>query len=979
MIFSHGHPCDHYPDNRNYRLLTSHAWQSTLLTLVLLYSTAFSAAFAQEGEFTLNLKNTDIHSLIGTVSKQTGRNFVVDPRVKAKVTVISSQAMNSDELYEVFLSVLQVHGFSAVPTGDVIKIVPDVTAKQGPVPNLGIGDGRDQLVTHVIRVENVPAAQLVPILRPLVPQQGHLAAYASTNSLIITDRAANITRLIGIIERIDRPDNEEIEFIKLFHASATEVVRILNVLQKPGVGGQGGATAGAIRLAADERTNSILISGDRASRLRLRGLIANLDTPLESGGNTKVVYLKYANAADMVAILVGVSAGQAKVGATTLTGGGTNAAAATGAVAAATATTTARRSGTPGASSVDIQSDEHTNALIITASPDEMRNILAVVRQLDIRRAQVLVEAIIAEISDDKTRSLGVSFAADGRSGNSPVGVSNLGGASAEAVALRAGTAIGSGLSLALGNFDGGGFDFGFLIRAISSDAANNILSTPSLVTLDNEEAEIVVGQNVPFVTGQTSSANNDNPFQTIERRDIGITLKVKPQINEGYSIKMEIEQEVSSIGSTSQSTADIVTNTRSIKTTVLVEDGQTLVLGGLIDDTLRDTQEKVPLLGDIPFIGRLFQFRNTVKTKQNLMVFLHPTILHDRGTADYYSGEKYGYLRSQQLVADEKGIGLLEGANPILPEIEVFFQGRVPPPALSPQPDNTTTTPTAQALPLTDVQVEPAKIIPILKPVQDFTSTKIEPEPEVEAEVEPEAQVKTETEIEIEIEPEVQVKAEAEIEIEPEVQVKTEAEIEIEPEAQVKAEAEIEIEPEAQVKAEAEIEIEAQVKAEAEIEIEPEVQIKAETEIEIEPEVQVEAETEIEPKAGLITPDQALQSPANNKATISNLRVGISPAFTRVVMDMDDDAAGRVERVFNTDGSVSITLNDTQFSTGFVAPNNPIEKIKQMVLDQRNNDVYIHVVPYTASVFTYQTLPQNSAGHYRFLIDVKPDTHQDS
>ncbi|MBX2825421.1 MAG: type II secretion system secretin GspD, partial [Gammaproteobacteria bacterium] len=552
-------------------------------------------AFAQDEVFTLNLKNADIHSLISTVSKQSGRNFVVDPRVKAKVTVISAKPLNADELYQTFLSVLQVHGFSAVPSGDLIKIVPDVNAKQGPVPIYSADvPASDQLVTQVIKIVNVPAAQLVPILRPLVPQQGHLAAYAASNALIITDRSSNISRLIKIIESIDRPDNEEVEVVRLDHASAREVIRILGSLQTRG--GQPGQSPGVVRFAADERTNSILLSGDSAARMRFRGLIVNLDTPVESGGNTRVVYLRYANAADLVTILTGVSQGQAKIG--TSSSGEEGGAAAPAATTAATGGDAAPRPVTPTASiirrnnnqqsdqpQVDIQADEDTNALIITAPPDEMRNILAVIEQLDIRRAQVLVEAIIAELSQNNSQSLGVNFAIDGSDSDRPAAYTNLGGATqalAGQIASGGTSGLSQGLSLALGNVGGGGVDFAFLVSAIAADSDNNILSTPTLVTMDNQEAEIVVGQNVPFVTGTQLSSANNNPFQTIERQDIGISLKVKPQINEGNNIKMEIEQEVSDVSATSVTGAsDITTNKRSIKTTVLVEDGQTLVLGG--------------------------------------------------------------------------------------------------------------------------------------------------------------------------------------------------------------------------------------------------------------------------------------------------------------------------------------------------------------------------------------------------------------
>ncbi|MFT5895499.1 MAG: general secretion pathway protein D [bacterium] len=644
--------------------------------------------FAQEGTFTLNLKNADIHSLIQTVSRQSGKNFIVDPRVKARVTVISSTPLNADELYETFLSVLQVHGYAAVPSGDLTKIVPDVNAKQGPVPEFSENSRfSDQLVTKVIKVANVPAAQLVPILRPLVPQQGHLAAYASTNTLIVTDRASNIERLTTIINGIDRPDNEEVEFVRLGHASASEIIRIITSLQSRG--GQIDGTPGAVRFAADERTNSILLSGDPAARTRMRGIIMNLDTPVESGGNTRVIYLRYANATDLLAILTGVSAGQAKIGtAADAADAGSN----SNTVASA-ATASGAQTGVPTASlirratqetdrpNVDLQADEDTNALIITAAPDEMRSILAVVEQLDIRRAQVLVEAIIAELSTNNSSQLGVNFAVDGSGQNRPAAYTNLGGATQALVGTIAsgGAALSQGLSLALGRFGTGGIDFGVLLSAIAADSDNNILSTPTLVTMDNQEAEIVVGQNVPFVTGTQLSSANDNPFQTIERQDIGISLKVKPQINEGDNIKMEIEQEVSDVSTTAVTGAtDITTNKRSIKTTVLVENGQTLVLGGLIDDQISDTREKVPFLGDIPLLGSLFRYRTTSKSKRNLMVFLHPTILRDPETADYYSRSKYDDLRTAQLGLFDREDDFDKRIRPELPELHLYYKGEL-------------------------------------------------------------------------------------------------------------------------------------------------------------------------------------------------------------------------------------------------------------------------------------------------------------
>jgi len=645
------------------------------------------SSLAQEGTFTLNLKNADIHSLIQTVSRQSGRNFVVDPRVKARVTVISSKPLNSDELYETFLSVLQVHGYSAVPSGDLIKIVPDVNAKQGPVPAYDAETGNsDQLVTQVIKVENVPAAQLVPILRPLVPQQGHLAAYAATNTLIVTDRASNIGRLITIINGIDRPDNDEVEVVQLRHASASEIIRILQSLQSRA--GQVDGTPGSVRFAADERTNSILLSGDQAARVRTRGLIVNLDTPVPSGGNTRVIYLRYANAPDLLAILTGVSAGQAQIGTSSEGDDGNTAQAASAPTVDAngvpvpqvpTASLVRRATQQNDRPNVDIQADEDTNALIITAPPDEMRSILAVIEQLDIRRAQVLVEAIIAELSASNSAQLGVNFAVDGTNENRPAAFTNLGGATQQLAATIAsgGAALGSGLSLVLGRFGSDGIDFGILLSAIASDSDNNILSTPTLVTMDNQEAEIVVGQNVPFVTGQQLSTANNNPFQTIERQDIGISLKVRPQINEGNNIKMDIEQEVSDVSNTAVTGAsDITTNTRRIKTTVLVEDGQTLVLGGLIDDQVNDSRDKVPLLGDIPLLGSLFRYRTTSKSKRNLMVFLHPTILRDPESADYYSRAKYDDFRTAQLGLFPNTDSTGEVVKPNLPDLHLYFDG---------------------------------------------------------------------------------------------------------------------------------------------------------------------------------------------------------------------------------------------------------------------------------------------------------------
>jgi len=618
-----------------------------------------STVFAQTG-VTLNLKDADIRSFIETVAEATGRNFVVDPRVKAKVTVVSARPMSREEVYQVFLSVLQVHGYAAVQVGEIIKILPDVNAKQGPVITGGDGTNAtgDELVTRVVPIKNVPAAQMVPILRPLVPQQGHLAAYPNSNVLVVSDRAANIQRLISIINRIDRPDSQEIEVVPLQHASAAEVVRIINSMSRQDAQGQ---VPGGTTLAADERSNSILLSGDNAARLRIRGLIAHLDTPLQGGGNSQVVFLKYAKAAELAPILLGVSQFEAE---------GQQGGAANGAATAA------------GSQEVDIQADETNNALIITASPAKFDSLRRIINQLDVRRAQVLVEAIIAEVSNDLAKDLGVEFAyvpTDRSSGTTPAFGTLLPNSGIDLTGVLGDAANPIG-AITSGAFVGaaklsGKDRFAALLRALEGDTATNILSTPQLMTLDNEEAEIVVAENVPFITGQFTNTNSGgdsavNPFQTIEREDVGITLRITPQINEGDSVKLDVEQEASSITDDPRA-SDIITSKRSIKTSVLVKDQQTIVLGGLIEDRFRDTVQKVPLLGDIPLLGHLFKSTNTTKEKQNLMVFIHPVIVRDDATSSYTTNAKYNFLKAEQLRSNITDRGLIKNGAKLLPDLD--------------------------------------------------------------------------------------------------------------------------------------------------------------------------------------------------------------------------------------------------------------------------------------------------------------------
>ena len=648
-------------------------------------------ASAHAAEVTLNLKDADISALISTVAEVTDRNFIIDPRVKGKVTVISSRPMDSDEVYQVFLSILKVHGFAAVPSGEVIKIVPDVNAKQDGIPTANDGSpGRgDEMVTRVVQVDNVAAAQLVPILRPLVPQQGHLAAYPATNVLIISDRANNVERLLTIIRRIDQVSDSEIEVITLQFASAVEVVRVLTSLKRatPAAKGAAAAAGGGQVLVADERTNSVLLSGDRASRLRMRAIISHLDTPLDTGGNTDVIYLRYATAEDIVDTLLGVGKieeqeaqqGKGKV--------------------------------TAPKGAFDIQADEATNALVITAPPDIMRTLKHVISQLDIRRAQVLVEAVIAEVSEDTARELGVQWAFGGSGNNSPVGVvnfTNSGSLISDVINGAADAASGGSFPSIVDNAllgfakTNGSFNYLAVMNLLASDANTNILSTPTLVTLDNEEAEIVIGENVPFVTGSFSSTGaNDgatNPFQTIQREDVGLTLKIKPQINEGDALRLEIEQEVSNIADSVAGAADIVTNKRSIKTNVMVDDGQVVVLGGLIEEKIGESVQKVPFLGDIPFLGALFRSKTADVTKTNLMVFIHPVILRDAAVTQSYTNSKYNYIRALQMQQDEDGVNMIPGKqHPVLPLVEEFSIAPGTTPVL-PSIDELSTVPGASA-----------------------------------------------------------------------------------------------------------------------------------------------------------------------------------------------------------------------------------------------------------------------------------------
>ena len=627
----------------------SHRYLRLLLAAAALSVAALGWA-QQQQNVSLNYKDADIRKVVEAVSEVTGKNFILDPRVSGKVTLLSATPMSPDAFYEAFLSILQVHGYVAISSGDLIKILPDATARQfaGPIGTSGAA-GPDDLATQVIQVQNVGATQLVPILRPLIPQYGHLVAHAGSNMLIISDRAANVSRMVNIIRRIDQASDEDIEVVPLEHASAAEIVRIMTALTQ---GARADGVPATTSLVADARTNSVLIGGDKTDRLRMRTLIAHLDTPLEEGGDTQVRYLRYADAEELSTKLQTHFSGQAQ-----------GAAAAAGATGGATG------------DQVSVWADTQTNAIVVNAPPKMMRSLMQIVDKLDIRRAQVLVEAIIVEVIADKTAELGVTWAVRDEDGsNTPIAVTNFPDSAPGVVQLGSaiggdgttdvGGLIGSGVTVGIGRISDSGLSFAAILTALEGAADTNIISTPSIVTTDNEEASLNVGQEVPFVTGSYSNTGGVggavNPFQTINREQIGVKLTITPQINEGDSLLLKISQEISNIAQSAEGAVDLITNERIIETTVIVDDGQILVLGGLLEDVLRESEQRVPFLGSIPGLGALFRTRSTDKVKTNLLVFIRPKILRDAATVTSETNAKYNYIREVLRQSEGEGIQLM-------------------------------------------------------------------------------------------------------------------------------------------------------------------------------------------------------------------------------------------------------------------------------------------------------------------------------
>lgn len=580
----------------------------------------------QGPQLTPNYRDADIRMVADQVQQVIGRPIIIDPRVRAQVTVLSNAPMSPDAFYRLFLSTLEVHGYQALDSGGAIQIVPDSNARFG---------AGDNFVTQAIVLDNVGAANLVPILRPILPQSAHLAAHQPSNALIVADTPQNVRRMVELIRRMDQAGTQEVEVIALENASADEVVRMLGALNQAA---QAAGGAPPIQVIADTRTNSVLLSGAGLVRLQMRALIAHLDTPSAQGGDTLVRYLNYADAEDLATKL------QAQFG-----GGGAAPAPAEGGAAA-------------NSGPVTIWADAGTNALVINAPERVRQDMLAVINQIDIPRLQVQVDAIIVELSEEKAAQLGVTWLSADDEGDNVLGLTNFSNAGGGGLIGLAGassgdtpnlSALAEGITVGVGKITDSGTSWAALLTALRGDGETNIVSTPQIVTLDNEEAEIRVGQQVPFLTGQfTNTGANQgsvNPFQTIQREDVGTSLKITPQINEGSGVKLEIEQETSSLSSTVQGAADLVTNKRTITTSVFVNDGEVLVLGGLIDDQLFESERRVPGLSRIPGLGWLFRARKTDRKKTNLMVFIRPTILRDAADARFQTNSKYRYIQDLQ------------------------------------------------------------------------------------------------------------------------------------------------------------------------------------------------------------------------------------------------------------------------------------------------------------------------------------------
>ncbi|MEX2131807.1 MAG: type II secretion system secretin GspD [Pseudohongiellaceae bacterium] len=623
---------------------------------------------------TLNFVDADIEGVVRVVSELTGRNFIIDPRVTGTINIISAQPVPRASVYATFLSALRLHGYAVIDDSDIARIVPEADARlySGPVSTPGAQPSAsgDQILTRVFTLQYESAAMLVPILRPLIAPNNIINAYQNSNTLVITDYAGNLERIAEVIAAIDQPGGDGPVAIQLRHASAVDLAQTINQLfPEAAQGGLSPEPTQRFTIVADPRSNSLLVnSGDPARLVRLRNFIAMLDTPTSAEGNIHVVYLKNAEAVKLAETLRAIYQGEERT---------------------AVAPTV---EGQPAAGI--IQADAATNSIIIIAADAIYNNLRAALDKLDVRRAQVYVEALIVELTTDRAAEFGVQWqnlTAFGETGAQGFGGTNFGSSGQNIIDTSINpSSVDTGLNV--GIVDGGislpglgqALNISVLIRALETDANANILSTPTLLTLDNEEAEIIIGQNVPFLTGQfalSGGAVTPSPFQTIERHDVGLTLRIKPQISEGGTVRLEIYQEVSSIND-KFNPAGVITNKRAVASTVLVDDGQIVVIGGLIQDNVTESIQRVPLLGSLPVLGSLFRYESRQQGKTNLMVFLRPTLVRDREGADAFSGERYNYIIGEQKAAALAPGGLLlDLDSPVLPPLT----GSPPAPSATP------------------------------------------------------------------------------------------------------------------------------------------------------------------------------------------------------------------------------------------------------------------------------------------------------
>ncbi len=649
------------------RLVAGLVMGAALLTPSLAWSEQFAA----------NFKGADIEEFINIVGKNLNKTIIVDPTVRGKINVRSYDLLDEEQYYQFFLNVLQVYGYAAVQVeNNIIKVIKDKDAKTAAIrvaddasPGMG-----DEMVTRVVPLYNTEAKLLAPLLRQLNDNAGggNVVNYDQSNVLMITGRAAVVNKLVDIVHRVDKQGDTTIEVVNLQFASASEMVRIIESLYRT-TGNQAQLPGQAPKVVADERLNAVVVSGDEKSRERVVALIKQLDADQATTGNIKVRYLRYAKAEDLVEVLTGFAQKLADEKSTAKASAGSN----------------KRRN------DINIMAHTDTNALVISAEPDQMRTLENVIDQLDIRRAQVLVEAIIVEVAEGDNVGFGIQMASalGGGTQFNNIGptIGEIGAGVWDAQETKGTeTCYGSGdtqtctsnpdtlgdittLATALAKVNGMAWglaagDFGALVQAVSSDTTSNVLATPSITTLDNQEASFIVGDEVPVITGSTASSDNSNPFQSVERKEVGVKLKVTPLVNEGTSVKLIIEQEVSGVnGNTS---VDVTFSTRRLTTTVMADSGEIVVLGGLINEEVQESVQKVPFLGDIPWLGQLFRSSSSKKTKKNLMVFIKPTIIRDGMTMQGISGRKYNYFRALQLEQDDKGINLMPNSSvPVLPE----------------------------------------------------------------------------------------------------------------------------------------------------------------------------------------------------------------------------------------------------------------------------------------------------------------------